>query len=250
MIDDFLATLVGATVAGVVGLATLLIQQRLDSRRRLNEEYLAPAFSYVMGLPRECPWGSLADPEWSKLDSYHWLRIPAKYRLPLREMSARLEAYGQAYSHYFEFMGEKGWPSFAESVRSSLSKYLSADGTAITARGIGIDSGATLQVQWIVVGVAPYVLTNPGNPDRAWSELETVGPSPFYWAKQMTQSLRKADPSALQKLFESITGSLEAATGRLVAESLRESYGKVTEQAQIVRKLLARRLNLSGAVGG
>ncbi len=213
MIDNFPATLAGAAVAGGIGLATLYTQQQLDNRRRLNEEILAPAFNYVASLPTECPWSDLAEPEWSKLDSYHWLRIPSRYRLPLREMSNRLAAYGRAHAPYSEFMGETGWESFSGAVRSALPVCLVGDGSALKARSVGIDSGATIQVQLILVGVVPYVLTNPTNSDRAWDLLDKAGPSSFYWAKQVTQSLRKTDPPALQRLFDAISSNSNAPKG-------------------------------------
>jgi hypothetical protein len=242
--DDFLATLAGATVAGVIGFITLLIQQRLDSRTRVDEELLAPAFSYVMALPSGCPWSTLPDPVWASLDSYRWLKIPTRYRIPLREMSARLDAYSKSYARYGEFMTEIGWASFATPVRSSLFQYVTSDGASISARSVGLETGAILQVQWVVAGIVPYVLMNPRDPETAWDQLINTGPKLFYWAEQLIQTLRKSDPVALQKLFEAVTSSPDTLKARTLIADVSATFGRVADQAKVVSALLSERLGV------
>jgi hypothetical protein len=145
---------------------------------------------------------------------------------------------------YFEFMGEIGWASFNGSFRAVLSANLAADGSAINARAVGIDLGGYLQLQQIVVGVVPYVLTNPGSPTSAWEQLTRVGPAEYYWAKQLVQGLQKTDPPALQRLFEGISGNPDAPKARVTAMALAEAHAKVLGRGQLVRRSLASRLRV------
>jgi hypothetical protein len=242
--DDFLATLAGATVAGLIGLVTLLIQQRLESRRRLDEEFLAPAFSYIMALPTECPWTVIPEPVWASLDSYHWLKIPVRYRLPLRDMSVRLDAYSKSNSRYATFMGETGWASFGGSVRTALSQYVTGDGTSILAKSVGLESGALLQIQWIVVGIVPYILLNPDDSARAWEQLIGKGPNLLYWAEQVVRAIQKTDPPALQKLFEAVVSNPDSLKARELVREVHKSFGEVSKQAGNIKQLLATRLKV------
>ena len=162
--DDFLATLAGAAVAGVIGLVTLLTQQWLADRRQLNEQILAPAFNYVLSLPNSWPWEGLSEPDWSKIDSYHWLKVRAKFRFPLVELSARLEAHSKAYQRYSEFMLETGQASFSKSICEGLSKYVNPQDSSISAQSIGIEGRAIIELRLVVWGLIPDVLTNHDNP--------------------------------------------------------------------------------------
>jgi hypothetical protein len=246
--DTFLATILGAAVAGVVGLVTLLIQQYLQDRQKLDLEVLVPAFNYVDSVPPELGWDLVVDPPWRQLDSYNWRRIPRRYRVQLRELSRRVEEYGKVYHPYAYYLLTNGNAAFGESVKASLVTYLTQDGSSVVGDKIGVENGAVIQISWIVNGVLPRVLTNPKDSVKAWDQVITAGPGSAGWAGIVTRNLRERDPAALARLFEEIQRNPQAKNARALAAALSEPYTRVVEQAVLVRKSLARRLGISGAL--
>ncbi len=244
VVDDFLATATGAAAAGVIGLATLLIQQSLDRRRKQDEEILGPAFSFVMGIPEHPTWTGIGEPPWAGLDSYHWLRVPKRYRRPLSEMSKRLQEYGGVWGRYFQFSGGTANKRIVASTREGLAGYATDDGSTVLAERLGIEGGAVIVVAWIATGILPYVVMNPGAADRAWDQLLKEGPDSLYWSKQIVEALRTRDPATLQRVFDGISQIPEISTAREIVNAFRESHRKLLEQAKIVRTVLATRLGV------
>lgn len=250
-VDEFLATVAGAAVAGMVGLITLLTQQYLERRHKQSEEILGPAFSYVMGIPEHPTWSGIGEAPWGGIDSYHWLRVPARHRQTLSEMSKRLGQYGVEWGHYFQFTGGPAHKSIVEATRKGLAGYTTEDGAAVLTERLGIEGGAVIDINWIAVAVLPYVVMNPSAPDRAWDQLLKEGPDTSYWAKQVIQSLQTRDPPALYRLFDEVAQIPETAKARDLVKVFREAQQKVYEQALVVRGLLAKRLGVRpGKPGG
>ncbi len=246
--DVLLATVTGAAIAGVVGIATLLFGQWLADRRLLNDGVLAPAFNYVAELPRNWPWVGLGEPVWRELDRFRWLKIPAKFRRQFSELGTRIDAHAKLAARYWEFMRTNGDESFAASVRRALSKIVSADGSSIRGRGIGLDQDVTIQVQDIVNGVVPFVLMNPKAQARAWEQLDAVGPASYYWAKEAIRGLQDTDRPSLTILFDAVENNPDAVGARPLVQSTYESFGLVVQQANVVRDSLAARLRLKRAL--
>jgi hypothetical protein len=242
--DTFVATVVGAAIAGSIGILTLFVQQELERLRRLNEDVLGPALNYVLSLPTVCPLVGLTDPLWMDLDSYHWLRIPTRFRLPMGVLSTSLAAYRAAWTRYFDFMGSGATVSFQASVQSAVKPYLSNDVTAIRAADLGLEGGAVIQVQWIVSGVVPYISVDSTNPARAWEQLEVENLSSFYWTRQVVSALKKKDPATLSRLFEAVAGNPELVRAREMVLAMRSSYVPVVAQRNVLRGLLGSRLGL------
>lgn len=242
--DDFLATIAGAAIAGVIGFLTVLAQQGLERRRRLNDEVLGPAFTYVSELSNRWAWGGLEEPPWVGIDRYRWLRTPRRFRAPLDDLVARLNTYGRAYARYFEYMGEKGWQVFGAAIRKVLEPYLEPGGFALTARAVGIDSTATIQVQSLAAAIVPHVLLHPSDPTAAWQELEVDRHDTVYWANQLVRAARPINPALLQKLFESVDGCPIADEARGRVRPVLEAFRNVLVAANAAKDLLSRRLGL------
>jgi hypothetical protein len=198
----------------------------------------------VLELPKRWPWEGLQKPGWSEIDPYHWSKVPAAFRKPLRELASRIEAHSKLFWRYNEFMLESGQGSMGASIRAALSNYFVADANAVSARALGMEGGAVIQLQWIVWGAVPYVLMNPKDSDRAWGQLCSADSAGANWASQVIQALRRTDPATLPRLFDAIERDPSATKARELVRSLHESYGRVVEQATIVRGVLSRRLRI------
>ncbi|MGC2288344.1 MAG: hypothetical protein WA688_00605 [Thermoplasmata archaeon] len=238
---DLLATVVGATISGLVGVGIVLFQRWYKDRRKFDATVLAPAYTYVTGLPDECPWLNQPSPPWEAFDAYHTQKIPARFRLQFKELSTRLEAYASTYNRWSEFgMAGGGWSSFAESVRGAL-PYLSADMTVLVLHPKGSDAKVTHDLQAVTSGLVPYILSNPGDPERAWRLLD-AGSDRVYPSVQVVRILRVEDPVVLAKVFNAILQNVDAPKATKLVESMRASYARVEEQARTIRGLLTRRL--------
>jgi hypothetical protein len=245
--SEVLAAVITAAAAAI-GIPTLFIRQWLADKRVVNQELLVPAFNFAVELPEKWPWGGLGELGWKQLDPYRRLKIPAKYRQQLSELQSRIDAHEKLYARYFEFMGASGRANFSSSVQGALSKYVSADGSTIRAKDIGLEGEASIQVQWITEGALPYVLMNPGAPERAWDQLEAAGPGLYYWSRQATMGLRKVDPQSLRRLFESIESNSEAVKALPLVKSLYESFELVAQQSRVVSASLGARLGIKRAL--
>ena len=232
----------GAAIAGLVGVTVVLFQQWYADRRRFETDTLAPAYSYVSSMPKDCPWENLPVPPWKELDPYSWQKIPTKYRESFQRLAVQRDAYEAAYGRWFEFGGERGWASFDESLRSLFLPYSPDNGNTIIGRRIGLESNVTVPLHSLAYGSVPYVLLNIGGPDRAWDQLTNNSPGSMYWAKEAVRALRKSDPALLQKVFDAIVANPDSTKARTLLESMRDSYGKFAVTANSVKMVLANRL--------
>lgn len=240
-LSDIWTLISGAVIAGLVGVAVVLFQQWYADRRRFEADTLGPAYSYVASIPRDCTWQNLPDPPWKEVDPYSWQKIPAKYRLPFQELSTRLVAYSATYNRWSEFaMSGGGWAGFAESIRNVL-PYLSSDKMVVVLQPTESDAKVTHDVHAVASGLVPYVLSNKGDPGRAWQLLE-AGPSTVFPSKQVVRILQASDPGVLQKMFDAVLQNGSAPKAANFVESMRESYARVAEQAHTLKVLLADRL--------
>lgn len=243
--DEFLATLAGAAVAGLVGLVTLLIQQSLADRRQLREEVLGPALDFVTNLSGRSPWTSIPEPPWAALDTYHWLRIPTKYRREFKEIGKRLATHNTVQARYFEFMTETGHASFVVAFRNALAPFMGEDQASVRANAIGVDSSATIEIRLVVDQIVPYVLVSLGKPADAWSQLLASDNSALHWARALIEGLKKTDPVRLEMLFRNITNDERAVKGRELALSTWNAFVEVSDLSQPARTVLARALHVS-----
>lgn len=241
--DAFVGTVVGAAIAGAVGVLTLFVQQGLERRQRVNEEILRPAFDFAADLPVECPFVSLGEPPWRDLDTYARLRLPRRSREAIAQLSTALEAYSRANGSYFEFYQETK-SSFETSVSQALAKYAQSDASTIPARSLGIDSSATLQVQNITPGLMPSILLAEGEEKRAWERVTETSPTWAFWSVQIVRALLRTDRVALTLLFNEVGSNPNANRGRDLAASVATAYLGVHKSAVKVRDTLAARLGI------
>ncbi len=246
MEDDLWLTVLGGGIAGGIGILTFSFQQWRTDRRKLDEEALVPAFNYVNSLPNRWPWDYIQEPDWYQLDSYTWYKLPTKFRRELDKMRNELKTHNETCARWLNLIGGAVTVSFRESIEAALSRYV--NGGAIQGKKMGIESGATFEIERLVPGVLPYILLNPHDPDRAWDELGKIGGGTSYWASIVTEVLRKNDPSALKNLFGAITSNPNASECRRLAESALRTFQSVIQESMVARELLAKRLNIKGAL--
>jgi len=240
-VSDFLATVVGAVISGLVGVAIVLFQRWYKDRRKFEVTVLAPAYTYVANLPEDCPWLNQQNPPWDAFDAYQTQKIPSKSRVPFQELSTLLAAYSAIYNRWSAFaMSGGGWTGFAGSVQSVL-PYLSDDKMVVILQPKGSDAKVTHDVMTVTSGLVPYVLSNEGDPDRAWQLLD-AGPSTVYPSRQVVRILRASDPGVLQKVFDAGLQNTNAPKAQALLEEMRASYARVNEEADNLRSLLRRRL--------
>jgi hypothetical protein len=242
--DEFLTILLGGAIAGGVGIVTTWYGQRLADKRRLNEETLEPTFNYVHGLPAMWPWLSLGEPVWKQFERHRWYRIPVGVRRELRELEVRIDQHAKLIQRYWELLRVSGDQSFGTSARRALSGLLSPDNQSVRGQAVGVDPQVTIQVQDLVNGVVPFVLMCPAAEAEAWKLLDSVGSDRYYWAKQAIRGLQKVDPSTLTKLFEAIVTDPSESVALPIVQSAYEAFGRVVQQANLVRYDLAPRLGL------
>jgi hypothetical protein len=248
-VPNFVATFSGAAAAGGVGLFTLYAQQRLKDRRKFERNTLRPVYSYVAGIPKDCPWQNLPDPPWKDIDPYSWQKIPAKLRGPLADLSKRVEVYGTTYARWFYFSSEGGSASFDQSVRPFLLQYSPDNGATISVRMMGVEAADAMSkvlLQGLVYWAVPYVLMNPTDPERAWEQLVAAGPATTYSTKELVRTLRTKDPATLRKVFDAILATPDSAKAKIYVEAMSAAYASVEERARGIRGKLARRLGFDG----
>ncbi len=111
---------------------------------------------------------------------------------------------------------------------------------------MGVDSSDTYPLQAFLYGAVPFALLNPGDPDRAWEQLLTMGSGYMWSAKQVVLALRQKEPAALRKVSEAILTNADAPKAQTYLEAMRTSYARVAEQASTLRAVLSNRLGLDG----
>ncbi|MCI4343466.1 MAG: hypothetical protein L3J92_05060 [Thermoplasmata archaeon] len=228
-LSDLLATAVGATISGLAGVVIVLFQSWRKDIRKFEGRVLAPAYTYVAGLPDDCPWLNLSPPPWEALDAYATQKIPPEFRSAFKELSARLDAYSATYTRWYEFLtSDKGGPGFETSVRGVL-PYLSEDKQSVVLKPDTSDAKVVHSLITITNGLVPYVLSNLSNPERAWGLLD-AGWEWVYPSVKVVRVLREVDPAVLPKMFDAIIQSAEAPKATKLVESMRDSYARVAEE--------------------
>jgi hypothetical protein len=243
-VSDFLATVVGAAISGLVGVGIVLFQRWYKDRRKFEVRVLAPAYTYVVTLPDDCPWLNLPPPPWETFDAYATQKIPPKFRVSFKELSMRCAEYFATYNRWSEFATSAGgWTRFAESVQGVL-PYLSDDKMTVVLRPKGSDVRIMPSLHAVTSGLVPYVLANPSDPERAWRLLD-AGPDQVYPSIQVVRVLRAEDPAVLRTVFDAILKTTDAPKATKLVESMRDSYARVAEEKRALRTRLATRLGLN-----
>lgn len=236
------ATIVGALIAGLIGILTLFVAQEIQGRRELNEAILGPAFDSLLPVPKRWPWRGPLELPWEEIPPHRWLAVPRKYRVPLNGLAQSAKRYNDALGNYFQFMGSGGWDAYKNDVRSAMQKYI-VSGGSLNPISLGIGT-SPLDVQPIAAGLAPAILLSPNDPGQVCKTLRESPSDITYWARELAEALRTKDPPTLSAICDAIAHDpLSARAGELVKE-VESEYKQVVAKAAACKILLASRLGV------
>ncbi len=244
MVDEFVATITGASVAGAIGILTLIVQQHLDTRRKENEELLAPVLNYVLKLPESSPFEGLAEFPWDQQEPYRRLKLSARYGRPIRKLSNNLRTRAESFGAYQRFMsGERG-ERIEGSFESGLTKYIDLDGHVIDFRRMGVVDAGRVEARWVFQAIFPYMVKNMGHLDGAWREVTTSTNPSLYWTRILLSWLQANDTDALERLASYVLSEEALGEVKPLLERMLHDHESVLAQMELVRKLLERRLGI------
>jgi len=124
MVDDFTATVVGAAIAGGIGLFTVLIQQRWQRKESVNEIILGPLYNFLVSV-EQAELGRSANVEnpWDRVGKYDRLKVPKKIHVAIDATCAALKEYETAQTDYSNFAWQVTRPGALSAFTDVLRPY-------------------------------------------------------------------------------------------------------------------------------
>src|SRR2546425_8437636 len=96
MADDFLPTILGAVIAGLVGLVAVFAQQWFAKRQWVWDHVLGPFYDFVVHVtdnPNGKNWGANA---WDKVEWHDRMKVGRRLRTRIEEFASVLSAFNNA----------------------------------------------------------------------------------------------------------------------------------------------------------
>jgi len=244
MVDDFTATVIGAGIAGGIGLITVYIQQRWQRQQSVNEAILGPIYNFLLSVEQAEPgrYAVAGENPWTKLETYDRMKVPKKIRNALSVATASLKEYETSLTDYSNFAWQVARPAALPAFTEVLKPYLDS-GDRFPFRRLGIPWDGSREGGTILDTVYMSIIRKPADPQAAWREVERSEVGDTWFNRKLVTFLRKEDEMH-SKLSAAITSRPES---QRATELLRTADGKqanAIRDAYAARRLVQRRLKL------
>jgi hypothetical protein len=231
---------IGAIIAGLVGLVTVWAQQRLQKRQWVKDNVLAPMYNFVVGLTEhpnrwsgQNPWRGVA---WSDR-----MKVPRRTAEAIKRFSDAWEDYRQADVEYSNYIEGDVREELLGGFTAALSKHLDSQGR-LPMGPFGETGGRAVEVTWLFDWAHRLLIRHMDDPDLAWKELEGVDDRQGARVGRIFRTLRHNHPETLDRIHSKLRsrGAVERAQKLLRVADDKQSV--VVYEAQNLRRLLQRKL--------
>ena len=243
MADDFIATVSGAVIAGLVGLIAVYLQLRWQQGQWVNENILGPLYNFVSKIETPESEERLEENPWNKVGLYDRMKVPRKVREAVRSMAARLQDYQTANNNYTEYVYYVAKPACAPVSKEALKPLLAPNDT-IPLDLIGRLGGGGRSTDQIFDSIYRHLIRHSDNSEAAWREIETSMTPDAWFTAPFVKFLREKSPETLDKIHHVLTTHPQSEGAKQLLIVADQKRSDLLGDADSLRRLLERRSNV------
>ncbi len=242
MVDELTATVLGAAIAGVIGVLAVFTQQWLVGRQWLWDNVLGPELDFSKAFTDETGRQTYAVYPWRDLPWHARVKVQRNLRDLFSELDDALDVFWKADTAFNNYLsGERQTELFAI-MKARLRSFTNPDGENIAWSRVGADGGGTYPLTGLFQGSLRPIIRHWTSADDAWREAETEVVKTWSYGDQVIRAIRREDSTALVEIHKQFVNHPAVPRAReLLAESDRRR-DEAQEQALIVRRLLSHKL--------
>ena len=237
MPDDFLATVVGAVIAGLVGLVAVFAQQWFAKRQWVWDHVLGPFYDFLISstdIPNTKYWGT--NP-WDEVGWHDHMKVGRKLRTRIDDFGSAVAAFNNAET---DFSNHLPWDTIRNRLKAQMKTLLGnfVNGDYLMWDRFGKEGGGYWQFGPFYEALYRETVRNPKSPQAAMKA--TAAREPEVWAL-VIETLQLQSPGTLEKVHAMFVAdpSFEGSErlGRL-ADNLRAA---AVQRARTLHKILEHR---------
>ncbi len=238
--DGFINLVIGAVIAGLIGLLAVGAAQWLRRRQYVKDNILAPVYDFVMDLIKKTDRTPGVDP-WPKFSWSEQKKVSARFKKAIQPLSDAWEEFLQAERAFLHRIHDAPKEELVKRLAGALSTGNHLDSQGRLALGpFGTVGGATMEVSELLDNILRPIIRHLDDPKLAWDEIEAsekVG-------KDLTivGTLRKSHPETLERTHGKLESHPAIAEARPLLEVADKKRALALQRGEKLRQFLERKL--------
>ncbi len=239
MADGFVDIVIGAVIAGVIGLLAVWAQQWVRKRQYVKENILSPVYNFLMDLSHQGPDEHPGFNPWPRYSWSERRKVPPRIKKVIEAFSDAWEEYAQADKVYTDHLHDAPQRDLVELLAAALSNHLDSQGT-LPLGTFGAVFGATMEVRTLFDNVHRPIIRHLDDPDSAWEEIEAS--ERLKKDTEIFRVLREEYPETLERIHAKLKSNPFIKAARGLLEEADRKHAQALRQGNELRKLLERKL--------
>ncbi len=239
MPNGFVDIIIGAVIAGFVGLVAVWAQQRLQRQQYVRDKILAPTYDFIVNVTEKAHEWPGHDP-WPKVAWSERRKVSPRLRRTIKGFSDAWEDYRLADVTYSNRVsGQRG--DLTQRLGAGLSNHLDSQGK-LPLGPFGETGGRALDLDGLFDFIKTPIIRHLDDPSAAWAEIETDRRSEQEGIARVFRMFREKHPSTLGRIHSELKSSPIMEEARDLLKEADERHDLALEKARELRRLLERKL--------